>query len=187
MSVPVVTIAPGRTLADALKEMESRNIRRLPVVEGDCLVGIITRSDIYRILGKWPPENGGAGQTLTVGAAMTVNPVTVEADETLERAALLMLDHKISGLPVIHKDKTVGIVTESDIFRFLVKVLGFENRGARVALELGETDDILESIRNRLGDLQVQSLVTYHDSHRGKWSVVVRVRGRTAPIKTIEF
>lgn len=172
MSSPVTIASPEQTLAEALRIMEQTQVRRLPVVDHGKLVGILTRSDIHRVMGA------GATPMTVIKVVMTRDPETIAPDETLERAALTMIDYKISGLPVVDDGSLVGIVTESDIFRALVKMLGFENRGARLAMELSGSEDILERIRKHVGGLQVQSLVTHHDPIKDTWSVVVRVRGR---------
>lgn len=111
MTEDVVTIAPEVTLREALAVMESRPVRRLPVLKNGRLVGMITRSDILAVLGK------PGGDDLTVEWAMARDPRTIPPDETLEHAALMMLNYKISGLPVVGDGKVVGIITESDIFR----------------------------------------------------------------------
>jgi acetoin utilization protein AcuB len=174
MSAPAIVIAPGTTASLALDFMETKKIRRLPVVRDGKLVGIITKSDLLAGVRK-----RGAGPVNTVAQLMTPRPLTVGQDETLETAAELMMTRKVSGLPVMDGEQVVGILTESDLFRALCQMLGFGERGARVVMCIKDDQDVLDSIRGRLKKMTVRSLVTAHDANRGMWDVVMRVRGRS--------
>lgn len=126
MSRQVASASPYDTLATAYSTMCLRGIRRLPVVEHGRLVGIITRSDI---LEAKPTEIGHAVDfdgvirdldRITVGIAMHRAPVSIYEADTLGHAAELMLEHKVGGLPVLDaRDHLVGVITESDLFRFV--------------------------------------------------------------------
>jgi CBS domain-containing protein len=95
------------------------------------LIGIITIGDVREAspsdattLSIW--ELNYLWGQLTVKKIMTHDVITIQANETIYDAAKLMLDHKISGLPVIdNKGELIGIITESDIFRMVVQ-LGVE-------------------------------------------------------------
>jgi acetoin utilization protein AcuB len=171
MSGPALVTTPGRSAAGAGEFMRKRGVRRLPVVEDGRLVGMLTLSDVAG-LDKEDPR--------TVGQRMAAKPVSVDRDETLETAAQIMIRSKVSGLPVMDGDRVVGVITESDLFRALCAMLGIGEKGARVALAVSDDQDLLEAIRSKVGTLAVRSLVTVHDSKRGQWDVVARVRGRVA-------
>jgi acetoin utilization protein AcuB len=109
---------------------------------------------------------------------MSSRPFTVDPNETLERAALFMLDRKNSGVPVVTLGRVVGIVTESDLFRALVKLLGFESRGARLAFEFGARRDVLQELSRRLSKARLLGLVSYLDIPSAKQRVVARVAAR---------
>lgn len=182
MSAPAVVIPPVVPAASALGFMEKRQIRRLPVVEDGRLLGIVTRSDLLAALGKEKVKRRGGERS--VDEIMTRKPFTVEQEETLEEAAGLMLQKKVSGLPVVDGDRVVGIITESDIFRALCQILGVGEKGARVVMSVKEEDDVLAEVRKRLNGLAMRSLATYHNAPLNRWEVVVRVRGRVPPGKT---
>ncbi len=129
MSKDVVTVTPHTTLPDAHKIMKERKIRRLPVVDDHGhLVGIVTRGDVREASPSDATtlsiyELNYLLAKLTVDKIMTKNPVTVTPDTSMKDASRLMLEHKIGGLPVVESGKVVGIITESDIFRFMVQRL----------------------------------------------------------------
>lgn len=173
MSAPAIALPPEVTASAALAFLEKRRIRRVPVVEDGKLLGIVTKSDL---LGTGKKHSS----VTTIANVMTRNPRTVQQEETLETAASLMLNEKISGLPVLDGDRLVGIITESDLFRALCGMLGIGERGARVIMTVRDDADLLQSVRGRLNGLAVRSLVTVHDPKRNVWDVVMRVRGRSA-------
>ncbi|MCL5995958.1 MAG: CBS domain-containing protein [Chloroflexi bacterium] len=126
MSPNPVTIGPKTSLHDAHALMKERHVRRLMVVEGSKLAGIVTLGDVREA----EPSSATSLSIfelhyllakLTIDEIMTRNPVTVQAGATIRDAARLMLEHQVGGLPVMDGDKLVGIITESDIFRVLVQ------------------------------------------------------------------
>ncbi len=126
MGSPVVTVSPDTPLGSVHNLMQSKRIRRLPVVDQGKLVGIITIGDVREAepsdatsLSIW--EINYLWSKLTVRQAMTREVVTVRPEDTIITAARLMLTHKIGGLPVVSAGgELVGILTESDIFRMLI-------------------------------------------------------------------
>lgn len=170
MSSPAVVISPVVPVPAALAFMEKHEIRRLPVVDEGKLLGMVTKSDLAAAVGR--------EKDLFVADVMAKKPVTVSADETLERAAKIMLDRKISGLPVVDEEKVVGIITESDAFRALSEILGLRETGARMVLTVGEDEDLLRAIGTHLSGRSLRSLATYHNPMNGRWEIVMRVRGK---------
>ncbi len=126
MTRDVQTITPDTTVPEAHRLMTQNNIRRLPILDGERLVGIVTRGDVRGAeasdatsLSIW--ELNYLLSRLEISEVMTRKPITVSPDSTIRAAAQTMLDNKISGLPVVDNNGTiVGIITESDIFRLVV-------------------------------------------------------------------
>jgi acetoin utilization protein AcuB len=127
MTQDVITVKPNTTLPEAHQIMMDEEIRRLPVVnDKGVLVGIITLGDVRGAqpspatsLSIW--ELNYLLSSLTVEKLMTPQPMTIEPDATIGTAARTMLEHRVSGLPVVDKDGNLaGIITESDIFSMVV-------------------------------------------------------------------
>jgi CBS domain-containing protein len=127
MSSPPITIDVNATLPEACDILRQHRIRRLPVTQNGKLVGIVTRGDLR---GAQPSEATTLSiwelntllAKLKIKSIMTPDPITIREDATLRDAAQLMIDYKISGLPVVNEDgDLVGMITESDIFRLVVK------------------------------------------------------------------
>lgn len=102
-----VTISSNDILALADAKMRTGNLQRLPVVDDGKLVGVLTQDDLKNYRDRL--------DSTPVSIAMTANPLTVSSSATLERAASLLLKHKIGGLPVVDGGKLVGIITKGDL------------------------------------------------------------------------
>ena len=128
MTAKVITVKIDTSLPEAHQVMLSESIRRLPIVDEDgALSGIITLGDMRAAqpspatsLSIW--ERNYLLSALTVDRIMTPNPVTIHPQQTIGEAAQLMLDKRVSGLPVVDETGCIcGIITESDIFRMVVR------------------------------------------------------------------
>jgi acetoin utilization protein AcuB len=127
MTSPVISIQPNTLISDAHQLMKEKNIRRLPVIDHERLVGMVTIGDVREAspsdattLSIW--ELNYLWAQLTVEKVMTRDIKSLTPDTPILDAAEMMLENKISGIPVIDGGKVVGIVTESDIFRMLVRM-----------------------------------------------------------------
>ena len=127
MTADPTTVKPDTSVIEAYHLMIAQRIRRLPVVDEGNLVGIVTLSDLHqpKPFKKFSMsflEMSDQLSHITVGEMMTPQPVTIDENTTLGQAAQKMLEHKISGLPVINSvGHLAGIITESDIFRLVVE------------------------------------------------------------------
>ena len=128
MTAEVITVSPYDTLARAWELMTTHRIRRLPVVDRDRLVGIITMSDLLALKHPDPARRLDLAEVaaelsrLVVSAVVRGEPVCIYDNDTVGHAAELMLEHKIGGLPVLDADRRlVGLITESNLFRMLAQ------------------------------------------------------------------
>jgi len=130
MNYHVITISATASLRVAEALMKEYNIRHLPVVKGDKLVGILSSGDIRRAqpsdatsLSIW--ELHYLWDQLIVDGAMTHRAITTTADTPVIDAVRLMLNHRFNCLPVINSnDQLSGILTEVDVFRLLIHASG---------------------------------------------------------------
>ena len=135
MAQELSTAEPETEIIEAYQLMLGDQIRRLPAVASDQLVGIVTLSDLYRVLDLLSNMEQTVSQKLeqmTVEEVMTPDPVTVTEDATVGEAAQKMLENKISGLPVLDPAgvNLVGIITESDIFRIVAQEWSTRRHGS---------------------------------------------------------
>lgn len=123
-----VVVDPETSAPQARKLMEEHKIRRLPVVDNGKLVGIVTLSDLLKAapspatsLSIW--ELNYLLDRVKVKEIMTRDVVTTTPETDLKAVASVMAERKIGGLPVVENGQVVGIITESDVFRALVRLL----------------------------------------------------------------
>ena len=176
MSSPVITLPASTRAIDALELMQAKKIRRIPILEDGRLSGILTLGDLQAVLGL--QEHSVRRASTLLGDLMTRSVHTVAPDDPLERATRVMLDHEVSGLPVVDREAIVGIITESDIFLAFTRIMGIVERGVRVVMTIPEGADLLEHLSRRTRGMAVRSLAAY-PSREGGWEAVVRVRGRS--------
>jgi acetoin utilization protein AcuB len=140
MSHPAITISADTRMQEALKIMREEKVRRLPVVDRrGKLTGILSESDLLHAspsdassLSVW--EMNYLLSKITVDEIMTRKVITVNTDTPLEEAARIMVDNKIGGLPVVRDSEVVGIITETDLFKIFLELLGARESGIRLAV-----------------------------------------------------
>ncbi len=149
------TIQPDRNIKEAKEAMLIHKVRRLPVADGGTLIGIITKEDI---LAASPSvvdfmsseEIRSHMEGTTVHSLMAEDPYTVDANDPIEKAALIMKEKKIGGLPVLEDGRLVGMITETDIFRTFVQILGIEEGTERLAFDVDDLEVALDKAREVL-------------------------------------
>jgi acetoin utilization protein AcuB len=144
MSTRPVTIPADVTITKALQVMRQNEVRRLPVLDEEGhLVGIVSEKDLL-YASPSPATSLSIYEMhyllsrLRVTELMTTAPITISPDIPLEEAARIMADNKIGGLPVMEGDKLVGIITETDIFKVFLEMLGARDKGLRLTMEMPE-------------------------------------------------
>lgn len=158
-------ISIGRTalLQDALQLMKEHSIRHLPVLENDHLVGLITESDLRQFFFPSMVES------IPVHQVMTLNPLTINANSSIETAARLIHDYKISGLPVLDRKKLVGIITASDLLSAFIEVMGLLQSSSRIDIIVGKKGGLAEVSRIiKQHNCEIISIATENHSSRRK-------------------
>lgn len=126
---------------------------RLPVVDAaGKLVGIITTSDL-NLFFSTAPSPGVVKRQFRVDQMMKSPVITVPPDYPLEEAALLMLQHRIGGLPVVENEKVVGIISQSDILAQLVEALGGDTLSLRVTIQVPDRPGQIARVSTLLAEL----------------------------------
>jgi CBS domain-containing protein len=119
MTKQVLVTSPDFSVRSAAKIMAEQRVGSLVVQQDDKIVGIITELDIiWKVVANDKDPN-----TTTVEEVMTKKVITIRADQTLEEASALMVEHKIKKLPVLEKDKLVGIITATDLISVQPKMI----------------------------------------------------------------
>lgn len=174
MTPNVVTVTEETKILEALDIMKDNDFHRLPVVRNGRMVGLVTQEIIQ--------ENSPSTATslsihemnylLTktkVGDIMQKKVHTIQADDLLEEAATRMRDQEVGVLPVVEdQDKIVGIITDKDIFSAFIDVMGYDNKGSRIVIDIPEDHPgILEDITNLLAEAEVSidQIAVYRKDH----------------------
>jgi len=159
MSTDVKKISPDASVIDAVALMNENNIRRLPIMEGDKLVGIVTMSDLENVPVNKPSTLSFFGTSYLLEKTMLkdIMPknrevITVGPEDYLETAASLMRKHRMSSLPVVAEDTVVGIITETDVFDALIRIMGVDSRGTRIDLKLEDRPGELAKVATIISD-----------------------------------
>lgn len=137
MSRPVITVSPDAPINDVLAMFRKEHIRRAPVIKNGKLVGIVSQTDLLNAspspvttLSVW--EMNYLLSKVTVSRVMSKKVRTVNAGTPIEEVARIMADTKIGGLPVMSDGKLVGIITETDLFKIFLEMMGARQKATRV-------------------------------------------------------
>lgn len=147
-----ITISEKASITDALELMKLNSIRHLPVVSPKKLLrGFVTLADLKQ--GLIPSMVGDVSLT----DLMIEDPIQVHPDDDIEIAARLIYKHKISGMPVVKDRRLVGIITETDILRAFIDMMGILTGSSRIdvlmANEQGAFKEALQIINDCGADI----------------------------------
>lgn len=190
MTANPYTIAYNAPISEVIELMRQKNLKRVPVVNGEKVVGILTHGDIQKVSPTKATtlsiyELNYLLSKTKVSDAMTKNVITISPDALLEEAAVLMRENRISTLAVVKENKLVGIITESDIFDAFIDLLGSRETGTRIAIEAQDVPGALANITSifKNYDANITHIVAFRGSS-GKSDVVIRTNTiNTDPIE----
>ncbi|HBY91280.1 MAG TPA: acetoin utilization protein [Streptococcus sp.] len=153
MTKRVVYVSPETTVAAAADIMRDKGLRRLPVIEHDKLVGLITEGTMAEASPSKATslsiyEMNYLLNKTKIGDIMIKNVLTVSKYASLEDAIYIMLQNKGGVLPVVDNDQISGIITDKDVFRVFLEISGYGQAGIRIGLEVPDTPRVLEKIAN---------------------------------------
>ena len=183
MSKPVITAEKNDSMQRAATLMKENRIRLLPVIDKGKLCGILSDRDLKRASASDATsldvhELLYLISKIKVAGIMTRNVVTVHQDWTVEEAANLMLERKISGVPVVDDNgRLCGVITQTDLFKATLYITGLSKRGFHLALVLEDTPGSIMEIVNvirEFGGRMASILSTYERAPKGYRNVYLR-------------
>jgi acetoin utilization protein AcuB len=184
MSKNPATTTPDTSVTDALRLMREKKVRRLPVMDSHGkLVGIVADQDLLYAspspvssLSVW--EMNYLLAKLKVEEVMTRQVITVIEDTPVEEAARIMVDNKIGGLPVMRGGQLAGIITETDLFKIFLGLLGGRSKGVRVTAFIPEVKGTLAKITSAIFNAggNILAFSQSRDATGTRWQVTVKVQ-----------
>ena len=185
MSHPVITIHSDLPIQEALAMMKQEKIRRLPVVDkAGKLVGIVSDRDLLHAspsdatsLSVW--ELNYILSKITISEIMQTDVITIEETTPVEEAARIMADNKIGGLPVMKKGELVGIITETDLFKLFLELLGAREKGVRFTALVKDQPGELEKVTHAIhaGDGNIVAIVQALGHSSEDRIITIKVQG----------
>lgn len=176
-----ITVTPDTKIDEVSNLIKVHKIRRVPVVENGKLVGFFSDRDLMRVapspattLSRY--EINSLLAKMCVRDIMQKDVISVNVDATIEEAALLMYKNKIGGMPVVSNvGAVVGVITETDIFKTFVDVMGLADGKTRITLEVTDKIGVVKDIATIFGDegVSIDSLITCKKDD-DKYEIVIR-------------
>jgi len=180
MTTNPYSVGPDATVSDAMELMREYKVSRLPVVKDGKLAGLVTDGMLLEVT----PSKATSLSVFEVNyllAKTKINSVmvkkvtTIAPDALVEEAAILMRDNDIGGLPVVEKDKVIGIITETDIFNAFVNIMGFREKGSRIAMVYTEDKPgVLADITSIIAGFDIS--ITHLAVHKNE--IIVRLNSQ---------
>jgi acetoin utilization protein AcuB len=157
MSRPVISVSADDPINDVVIMFKKEHIRRAPVMKDGKLVGIVSEGNLLNAapssattLSVW--EMNYLISKVKVKNVMTKKVITVSKDTPIEEAARIMADNKIGGLPVVDGDKVVGMITETDLFKVFLELMGARDKGTRVTATIDDKPGELARVTKAIAD-----------------------------------
>lgn len=180
-----IVIHDDTPLDEAMKIMRDNKVRRLPVLnEKGALVGIVSERDL--LYASPSPATSLSVYELhyllsriRVADVMVTEVITVTEDTPLEEAARIMADNKIGGLPVVSDGELVGIITETDLFKIFLELLGAREMGVRLSMLVPDEKGVLAKVTSAIAELggNIVSLGTFLGEDPTNALLTIKVQG----------
>ncbi len=180
-----ITVTPDTTVPEAQAIMKREKIRRLPVLDqNNHLVGIVTELDLIHASPSSATsldiyEMHYLLSKLKIEKIMTKKVITATEDMPIEEAARIMVDNKISALPVMRGNVLVGIITETDLFKLFIELFGARHKGIRLTLLLPEKKGELAKVSDAISKAggNIVSFATFEGEDPTNAYCTVKVTG----------
>ena len=185
MAVDPIVVDENTSIMKATQLMKEHGIRRIPVVRDKKVVGIVSDRDVKEAA----PSKATSLDVhelyyllseIKIKDIMTPDPITLNENDSVEKAAVIMLENRISGMPVVDKDgNVVGLITQTDVFKVMISISGAYRSPIQVAFDLEDKPGSLHALINALRNhgARVVSVLTSHDHMpAGRREVYVRLQ-----------
>lgn len=184
MTRKVIYISPDTTIAHAADLMREQDIHRLPVIEHDKLVGLVTEGTIAEASPSKATtlsiyEMNYLLNKTTVKDVMIRDVITVSQFASLEDAVYLMFKHKVGILPVMDNGQMSGVITDRDVFKAFLKVSGYGEDGVRIRCLVEDRAGILGTVLRIISELGYNVANTVQiDTNPGQAIIEVQIEGK---------
>ena len=126
MQTKIVTISSSESLSTVEDIMRLGRVRHMPVVSSGRLVGVVSERDLLRsslssLSSHRTAERKAFLYAIEIGRVMSEPPIVISPDATVRQAAQVMAENKIGCLPVVEGEELIGIVTETDVLRWVAE------------------------------------------------------------------
>ncbi len=185
MTKHVLTVKSTAPVDDTLRRMRAEKVRRFPVVDNEGrLIGLVSERDLLYAAPS-PATSLSVYELhylysrIKVEQVMTRDVITVNADDPIEEAARLMVDHRLGGLPVLREGELVGIITETDIFKAFMEMLGARDPGVRITVTCHDKRGELAALTSAVARLggNIISVGTFWGGDARRAMVTLKVSG----------
>lgn len=157
MSRPVISVTPDAPINEVLAMFKKEHIRRAPVMNKGKMVGIVSERDLLNAspstattLSVW--EMNYLISKVKIKNVMSKKVITVTRDTPIEEAARIMADKKIGGMPVVDGDRVVGMITETDLFKIFLELMGARDKGIRVTAAIEDKPGELAKVSKAIAE-----------------------------------
>ena len=179
------TVTGDPPVMEAMQQLREGGYRRLPVIEKGRLVGIVTDRDLQEATPSTATtlsvyELNFLLARMRVRDVMTKPVITIGPDDPIERAALLMEEHRVSGLPVMANGALVGVLTVTDLLQAFVGFLGLREGGTRVTVDVPDEPGVLARVAQAAPPSNIVAAVTSAVDPGKLRRLVLRVVGTDA-------
>ncbi len=185
MAVRPITVDENTSIMKATQILKEHGIRRVPVLRQNRLVGIVSDRDLKEAA----PSKATSLDVhelyyllseIKVKDIMTPNPITLREEDSVEKAAVIMLENRISGLPVVNdQNEVVGMITQTDIFKVMIGITGIYRTPVQLAFDLEDKPGTLNELLRIISECgaRMVSVLTFQEHVApGRREVYIRIK-----------
>lgn len=190
MKQDVLTLTSTNTVLDALELMRTKKIRHIPIVTDElAVIGIVTDRDLKEVIPSTLTLDVDKNIYSTeLSIIMTKNPIVGHPMDFVEESAIIFYDHQIGCLPIVSKNKLVGLITETDLLYKYIELTGAHQPGSQIEVRVPNVPGILFEVSKVFRDhkINVLSVLVYPDKENEESKILV-IRIKTMnPLNVIQ-